>query len=162
MRPAVVAAALLLVGTIISVTDHRDNGKYNTMTDILLNQPPPPKKPQAIEALCVFTVPQWKKCPDMKTDSELVSLHDEGYQVMCLSLLYSANHDPEPFWIGAKRSGEGFTYTDGSEFDDTNWLPNTPGKHGGQECVESITEAGGLWDDVGCSEKKSCVCVKRK
>ncbi|TNN24575.1 Lactose-binding lectin l-2 [Liparis tanakae] len=53
----------------------------------------------------------------------------------CVALL--DNPEPESFWIGVKRSAEGFTYTDGSKFKNDVWYPGQPDNAGGQEnCVE--------------------------
>ncbi|XP_075948706.1 C-type isolectin Sp-CL4-like [Anarhichas minor] len=171
MHPAVVTAVLLLVGTTITVADQKENEGLEDlckgMNPILCdgsewvaydwNSPcmkyfETAKTFQEAEAHC------------RSLHSDLMAIHSEQdmLHVKCLSYLHVAGFKRQHFWIGAKRSGGGFIYTDGSKVDYTKWLPNQPDNYLGQEgCVESNALQWGMWNDASCREKRDFVCMMK-
>ena len=68
-------------------------------------------------------------------------------------------------WIGAKRIGNGFEWSDGKGFEFENWRTGQPNNQGGQEnCIEVDSDPGqsshDQWNDVPCSNKRNFVCKK--
>ncbi|XP_068569253.1 C-type isolectin Sp-CL4-like [Cebidichthys violaceus] len=173
MHPAVVAAVLLLVGTINTVTAWSTDEVQKMCKDRSLESCGRGcKAGEWIRMDCdrcvkYFKIPStFHEAQDYchSVNAELVSIHDEEEMilVMCLSLKYNSDSQPQPFWSGGKRSGGGFIYTDGSEFDYARWLPEQPDNHRGQEgCVEMNVWYWGSWNDQNCSVKKDFFCQKR-
>ena len=55
-------------------------------------------------------------------------------------------------WIGGQRTGQRtFNWTDGTNFNYTNWSKREPNNHGGQEnCVMFHLGPGQPWNDAPC------------
>ena len=69
-------------------------------------------------------------------------------------------------WIGAKRIGSNFQWTDGTSFDFENWNTGEPNNQGGEEnCIEVDSDPGkdwhDRWNDVPCTNKRNYVCKKK-
>ncbi|XP_056299422.1 C-type isolectin Sp-CL4-like [Pseudoliparis swirei] len=95
------------------------------------------------------------------TGGAIVTFHSPTQMMRATCVTLHDNPEPELFWIGVIRSGEGFTYTDGSEFKNSNWYPGQPDNAGGQEnCVEMNYKDWGLWNDANCAEKNNFMCIK--
>ncbi|KAK9525040.1 hypothetical protein VZT92_017388 [Zoarces viviparus] len=171
MHPAVVTAVLLLVGTTITVADEEEEG----LEGLCLNVSPILCEECHWVAfgrngVCMryFETPKTFReaqahCHSLQSD--LVSIHTEQdmLNVKYMSYYFTSGFERRAFWIGGKRSGGGFIYTDGTKFDYNKWLPNQPDNYLGQEgCVEANALKWGMWNDASCSQKKDFVCAKRK
>ncbi|XP_073724627.1 galactose-specific lectin nattectin-like [Misgurnus anguillicaudatus] len=66
-------------------------------------------------------------------------------------------------WIGG-HDGEiegQWLWTDGSQFDFTNWCCTEPNNNGGKEhCLETNYNPSRCWNDAPCSYKMSYICAK--
>ncbi|KAM6894664.1 C-type isolectin Sp-CL4-like [Lycodopsis pacificus] len=172
MHPAVVTAVLLLVGTTIAVADQEgDEG----IEDLCHNVNPVLCKEChwvafGRDSVCMryFETPKTFReaqahCHSLHSD--LVSIHNDQdmLNVKYMSYYFTSGFERRAFWIGGKRSGAGFIYTDGTKFNYNKWLPNQPDNYRGNEaCVESNALKWGMWNDAPCSLKKDFVCAKRK
>ena len=106
-------------------------------------------------------------------DAENDCIQDDGHLASVLSndemVFISCLQDPASIhksWIGAKRNGNTFLWTDGSEFSFENWKPGQPNNQGGNEdCVEFDSDPGqswhNQWNDSPCSNKRNYVCKKK-
>ena len=86
----------------------------------------------------------------------LASIHseDENIEAVTLSAAYT------PVWIGGysvDQTNYDFTWTDGSQWNYTNWNTNEPNDWGGNEdCVQLLSS--GLWNDKACSTSLNALC----
>ena len=106
-------------------------------------------------------------------DAEKSCIQDDGHLASVLSndemVFISCLQDPSSIhksWIGAKRNGNSFQWTDGSKFDFENWSPGEPNNQGGAEdCIEFDSDPGHTvhdkWNDSPCSNKRNYVCKKK-
>ena len=106
-------------------------------------------------------------------DAENDCIQEDGHLASVLSndemVFISCLQDPASIhksWIGAKRNGNTFLWTDGSEFSFENWKPGQPNNQGGNEdCVEFDSDPGqswhNQWNDSPCSNKRNYVCKKK-
>ncbi|KAF1371447.1 hypothetical protein PFLUV_G00278270 [Perca fluviatilis] len=139
MRPAVVTAVLLLVSILDTVTAKPD---YPNFCKRFLFPPCGEGGSRIAVDRCVTFMRTKKNFNDsqahcLSLKSDLVSLHSD-YEVNFMTCLtwYSANLSKK-FWIGAKRSGGVFGFTDGSKFNYNAWQPGEPSNSGQDNCVES-------------------------
>ncbi|XP_037336073.1 C-type isolectin Sp-CL4-like [Pungitius pungitius] len=165
MRLSVLTTSLLLVDILSSVTGRpKDSVAQLICRDVV--KPCGDGWSRIDEKRCAkyFTTPKAFKDADAHckaSGSELVSAHndDQLRRVVCITIL--ADSERKPFWIGAKRSGEGFVYTDGSKVDYSQWFPGQPDNFSGQEdCVEVNHKKWGLWNDDDCSDEINFMCAK--
>ena len=56
---------------------------------------------------------------------------------------------------------EGWTWSDKTPYDYSNWGENEPNQQYTEECVE-IYPWNGKWNDVSCSEKRGFICKRPK
>ncbi|XP_077962602.1 C-type isolectin Sp-CL4-like [Gasterosteus aculeatus] len=165
MRLSVVTAALLLVGILSSVTAQLEGGVFQmSCTDVV--QPCDDGWSRIDENYCgkYFSTPKAFNDADAQCKSigsELVSIQkvEDLLNVLCISIL--ADYEMKSVWIGAKRSGDGFVYTDGSEVDILFWSAGQPDNFTGEEdCVEVKPKIWGLWNDDDCSDENNFICAK--
>ena len=66
----------------------------------------------------------------------------------------------DTYWIGLNRNPEGgFTYTDGSPVDYTNWAVGEPSESWNGEAEDCVrVYNAGQWNDDTCSDKFPFVC----
>ncbi|XP_050723168.1 L-selectin-like [Eriocheir sinensis] len=74
-------------------------------------------------------------------------------------------------WTGARKSGRGFTWANGSPLDFADWShtggrgrPQPDNREGNEDCLavlDNIYNDGLKWHDVACSHRKPTVCERR-
>ncbi|XP_040035837.2 C-type isolectin Sp-CL4-like [Gasterosteus aculeatus] len=165
MRLSVVTAALLLVGILSSVTAQLEGGVVQESCRGVV-QPCGDGWSRIDENRCAkyFSTPKAFNDADAQCKSigsELVSGHkvEEMLNVLCIAVL--ADFEMKSFWIGAKRSGDGFVFTDGSEVIFSFWSAGQPDNFTGEEdCVEVKPKYWGVWNDDDCSDENNFICAK--
>ncbi|XP_068612230.1 C-type isolectin Sp-CL4-like [Brachionichthys hirsutus] len=135
MRPAVGAAALLLVCCLATVR----GGWIRIATN---------RCAKFFKELHTFSEAE-DRCHALESD--LVSVHNiyEMFNVLCLTFIF--NKLRRPIWIGAKLSSDErqFQWTDGSLFDYTYWYEGEPNNVDNmEECVEMNFKTLGVVPDA--------------
>ena len=95
----------------------------------------------------------------------LARISDASDNALALSLVYSSSDYSGPYtytWIGGNRidtSGD-FEWTDGEDFDYTNWYTTEPTGAAAEQCIELFYpfDAEGRWNDDFCTESRHSVC----
>nr|XP_055046133.1 galactose-specific lectin nattectin-like [Misgurnus anguillicaudatus] len=99
-----------------------------------------------------------KNC--QSADANLVSVRNTVEHNFLLSLIVSANR---AVWIGG-HDGEVYgqwLWSDGSQYDFTNWCSGQPDNKGGKEhCVDLNFKNNHCWNDVSCYATMSYICAK--
>ncbi|XP_065145819.1 ladderlectin-like [Paramisgurnus dabryanus] len=99
-----------------------------------------------------------KSCQSI--DANLASVRSTAEQNFLLSLLVSATTRA---WTGG-HDGEvegQWLWSDGSQFDFTNWCSGEPNNNGGSEnCLEINKSTNRCWNDESCSSTISYICAK--
>ena len=106
-------------------------------------------------------------------EAEKICVQDNGHLASILSndemVFISCLQDPAAVhktWIGGKKNGNSFNWTDGKEFEFENWKVGQPNNQGGAEdCIEFNSDPGQShhekWNDAPCSNKRNYVCKKK-
>ncbi|XP_065145826.1 galactose-specific lectin nattectin-like [Paramisgurnus dabryanus] len=93
-------------------------------------------------------------------DANLASVRSTAENNFLLSLLVPADTRA---WLGG-HDGEvegQWLWTDGSQFDFTNWCSGQPDNGGGKEnCLEISYTTNRCWNDQTCSSPTSYICAK--
>ena len=67
-------------------------------------------------------------------------------------------------WIGLEWKENSYQWTDGSQFNFSNWNSGEPNKPGEENCVEVLhqdkTGSHGYWNDRRCDYNKAPICKK--
>ncbi|KAK9979049.1 hypothetical protein ABG768_012496 [Culter alburnus] len=96
----------------------------------------------------------------LSLDANLASVHHKPENEFLLSLLPSSSTRS---WIGAHDGiidGQ-WLWSDGSEYDFTNWCSKEPNNSGGSEnCLEINLSSNLCWNDKACSDKFTYICAK--
>ncbi|XP_067219590.1 ladderlectin-like [Chanodichthys erythropterus] len=96
----------------------------------------------------------------LSLDANLASVHHKPENDFLQSLLPSSSTRS---WIGAHdgiKDGQ-WLWSDGSEYDFTNWCSSEPNNSGGPEnCLEINFSTNRCWNDKACSEKFTYICAK--
>ncbi|KAM9836422.1 C-type isolectin Sp-CL4-like [Aulostomus maculatus] len=92
----------------------------------------------------------------------LVSIHNQTQYDTLLCLMLATTYRREHFWLGAKKNGDEFEWTDGSGTMTFNhWREGMPDNFAGNEdCVAMNSGSWGPWNDAPCAEEKYFVCQK--
>ncbi|XP_051787828.1 lectin-like isoform X7 [Erpetoichthys calabaricus] len=95
----------------------------------------------------------------------LASVHSSGANHFITSLIKrSDSHEPTT-WLGGSNCvrTSSWLWTDGSQWDFTNWNPFEPNNVGGNEkCFNTNFMVQGGWNDIDCSNQYPFVCMKNK
>ncbi|XP_068612125.1 C-type isolectin Sp-CL4-like [Brachionichthys hirsutus] len=158
MRPAVGAAALLLVCCLATVRADRCK-RLKECGDgwSRIAQNRCAKFPQELHT---FSEAE-NRCHALESD--LVSVHNiyEMVNVLCLTIIFKKLR--RPIWIGAKLSSDQrqFQWTDGSLFDYAFWDEVEPNNVDNmEECIEMNVKRYGRWKNAKCSKENYFVCAK--
>ncbi|XP_068612078.1 C-type isolectin Sp-CL4-like [Brachionichthys hirsutus] len=158
MRPAVGAAALLLVCCLATVRANICNQLHKCeggWIRIATN-----RCAKYFKELHTFSEAE-NRCHALESD--LVSMHniDEMFNVFCLT--FTMDRAPNPIWIGAKLSSDQrqIQWTDGSLFDYAFWDKGEPNNVDNmEECIEMDVKRYGQWNNAKCSKENYFVCEK--
>ncbi|XP_011485494.1 galactose-specific lectin nattectin isoform X1 [Oryzias latipes] len=97
--------------------------------------------------------------------ANLASVRNRFENYKLLRLIKKKQGRFTPTWIGgsdAQTNGVWF-WSDGSNYQYTNWCPNEPNNyHGRQHCLQMNFSYRRCWDDVECWERRPFICVKRR
>ena len=100
-------------------------------------------------------------------DAEKICVQDNGHLASILSndemVFISCLQDPAAVhktWIGGKKNGNSFSWTDGKEFEFENWKVGQPNNQGGAEdCIEFYSDPGQSyhekWNDAPARIKET-------
>ncbi|XP_038164187.1 ladderlectin-like [Cyprinodon tularosa] len=100
----------------------------------------------------------------MSMGGHLASVHNlrEYHQIQ--NVIRTATYGSGRTWVGgtnAQKSSIWF-WSDGSQFDYTNWCPRQPDNwRGNQHCLEMNYSASKCLDDLGCGYHLPSVCAKK-
>jgi len=95
----------------------------------------------------------------LKRNAQLASFHspEEVKQ-----LVDKIPHNVHNLYIGLRSDGyEGWTWSDGTPYQYSNWANGEPNGQDSEECVE-MYPWDGSWNDVPCTEKRGFVCRRPK
>ncbi|KAG5264400.1 hypothetical protein AALO_G00253380 [Alosa alosa] len=96
------------------------------------------------------------RCGGEAAGGHLISIHDEQTSED-VQILTGSSYTR--VWIGGFKiphSGK-FVWTDGSNWDYTNWVQGEPNGNG--DCVQINYDTPGKWDDVQCWSSRGYVCA---
>ncbi|XP_045920688.1 hepatic lectin-like [Micropterus dolomieu] len=172
MHPAVLSTILLLVCALATVTEGRNHHSIEVECESYSDKPCGEGWSRIDESRCAKYNGSEKNFQEAQEhcrtlNSDLVSIHslEEMSSVLCLT--YHADSRHQLIWIGAKKSGENITRTDGTdgtngtEFTYTVWDHETPDNKESEFCIQlDIFDEGNL-NGTYCSEKKNYVCAKK-
>ncbi|XP_074501544.1 C-type isolectin Sp-CL4-like [Sebastes fasciatus] len=140
MRLTVVTAVLLLVGALNTVTADIDCPSIWDVCQEVPHMPCGDGWTRFDENRCVKYVKTAKTFQDAQdecrsSDGDLISIHSlqQVVHLLCLTSYNTARSEPQAAWIGAKRSGENFAFTDGSEFNYKGLHFGEPDNVGGED-----------------------------
>ncbi|XP_019640151.1 PREDICTED: collectin-12-like [Branchiostoma belcheri] len=108
-----------------------------------------------------------------KEGANVASIANRGENYFIAGLSLNA---PRAVWIGLRRRGDSWIWTDGSPRRYANWRPGEPNNFktifsGGEHCVSMYSKDGrylvgtwktGEWNDVRCRNKYPFICKKLK
>ena len=95
--------------------------------------------------------------PPLLQGAHLASIHSaEENQFIYDSYGDDAGGD---IWIGGMRDANGYSWTDGTPWDYTNWSPTNP-SGGSENCAEMFAETffPSRWNDDSCTSQNAFVC----
>ncbi|XP_066574691.1 C-type lectin mannose-binding isoform [Amia ocellicauda] len=101
-------------------------------------------------------------CRKSVLGGHLVSVHNNEANVNVLCLVTKYNQTSQRVWLGAFElfRTTKFVWTDGSDWNYSNWLPGQPDNTANvEDCVEMNWKNTGKWNDDRCSAQKSYVCA---
>jgi pulmonary surfactant-associated protein A len=103
-----------------------------------------------------------KTCTQLSNGSSLITIHSEEEQEFLLNFVFKTNKVIDNVWLGLKRTGNDFKWTDGSELNFTNWIRGKPSNRTDSNCVQMLLESNPRWEwaDEPCSKKGLVVCQK--
>uniref|UniRef100_A0A3P9JMY0 C-type lectin domain-containing protein n=1 Tax=Oryzias latipes TaxID=8090 RepID=A0A3P9JMY0_ORYLA len=97
--------------------------------------------------------------------ANLASVRNHFENTELLSLIKQRQGRYKPAWIGgsdAQTNGVWF-WSDGSNYQYTNWCPNEPNNHNGQQkCLQMNFSDRKCWDDVECWIRRPFICIKKR
>uniref|UniRef100_A0A3P9ID79 C-type lectin domain-containing protein n=1 Tax=Oryzias latipes TaxID=8090 RepID=A0A3P9ID79_ORYLA len=97
--------------------------------------------------------------------ANLASVKNSLENTKLLSLINQQKGNYAPTWIGgsdAQKNGVWF-WSDGSNYQYTNWCPNEPNNHNGQQkCLQMNFSDRKCWDDVECWIRRPFICIKKR
>ena len=112
-------------------------------------------------------VHDWTAAKDdcVEKGAHLVSIHSIEELHFVRNLHYSSTK-PIKTWIGGKRVGGDFQWTDGSNFDFEHWDDNEPNSvNENESCIVLLRDINSCrnekWSDINCNEENHYIC-KRK
>jgi len=95
-----------------------------------------------------------------KRGGDLASFHSPD-QIETLTTQFKDKSSHNLF-IGLASDGfQGWTWSDKTPYDFSNWGENEPNQQFSEECVE-IYPWNGKWNDIDCSEKRGFICKRPK
>uniref|UniRef100_A0A3P9LJ67 C-type lectin domain-containing protein n=1 Tax=Oryzias latipes TaxID=8090 RepID=A0A3P9LJ67_ORYLA len=96
--------------------------------------------------------------------ANLASVKNSLENTKLLSLINQQKANYTPTWIGgsdAQKNGVWF-WSDGSNYQYTNWCPNEPNNHNGQQkCLQMNFSDRRCWDDAECWIHRPFICLKK-
>ncbi|KAK2811267.1 hypothetical protein Q5P01_000261 [Channa striata] len=113
------------------------------------------------------TVMTWAKaeinCKSM--GAHLASVHSINEYQEIQKLIQAASQDNGETWIGGSNAQEDsvWLWTDGGDFDYTNWCPGEPNNlYGQQHCTKMNHGDQKCLDDLACNMTRPSVCENRE
>ncbi|KAM4562374.1 galactose-specific lectin nattectin-like [Odontesthes bonariensis] len=99
----------------------------------------------------------------MGIGGNLASIHSADENLFLSDLVKRVTGVHHLFWVGGFDAvAEGrWQWTDGSDFNYSNWLSGQPTNHGGKEHCIDINYGGGFWNDLPCHHGRSFICGKK-
>jgi len=91
----------------------------------------------------------------MAPGAHLASVHPENQQAITDLII---NTGRGWLWLGLRRDGGSWKWSDGSAYDVSNWATGEPNnKGGGEDCVVVYGDTG-KWNDYACSDRNNFMC----
>ena len=142
------------------------------LIDCILLVIPCPQDWTTFEGYCYLVSSQEYKGDEarlfcIEKGGELVKITSDRENDFVLALAREEQPPPKDVWIGMRRKGGHFYWSDNSLPKYTNWAPHEPNNHA-EECSQMWTshsdnlpnKASGTWNDIFCDRKHGLVCKR--
>ena len=100
----------------------------------------------------------WKQageaCDVLQLGATLVSVHDHSLNAFLIDTVAQGEWP----WLGLHRADGSWIWTDGSDYDYSNWFTGYPIGGEGERCVDICDFSSGVWCDWSCNEEKPFIC----
>jgi hypothetical protein len=92
--------------------------------------------------------------------SSLLTIQTKEEQGFFANFLFNDTKIVDNVWLGLKKEGAIFKWSDSSKFDFSSWLKGNPSNKTDYNCVQMLPESNpiGQWSDSPCNKKNIVVC----
>nr|XP_024662134.1 ladderlectin-like [Maylandia zebra] len=103
------------------------------------------------------------ECSCQTLGGNLASFHSTAEYTFIRKLIYTAAGSYPTAWVGGndRETETVWKWSDGSQFDFTNWAKEQPNNSGGgEDCMEINFNGRDYVNDSGCNSQRGFVCVR--